>query len=69
MAINYEIRYASNPKDFKGYDTTRIRKEFLVENLFEEGNINLVYSFIDRYIVGGAKPKAGEQLFLEQLTL
>lgn len=67
MPVNYEIRYASHPEDFKGYDTNRIRKEFLVENLFEEGNINLVYSYIDRYIVGGARPKAGEKLFLESI--
>jgi 4-deoxy-L-threo-5-hexosulose-uronate ketol-isomerase len=67
MAVNYEIRYAGHPEDFKGYDTKRIRKEFLVENIFEEGNINLVYSFIDRYIVGGARPKSGEKLFLETI--
>ena len=67
MAVNYEIRHASHPEDFKGYDTTRIRKEFLIDNMFESGNINLVYSFIDRYIVGGAKPKAGEKLHLESI--
>lgn len=67
MAVNYEIRYNSHPEDFKSYDTSRIRKEFLVDNLFEEGNINLVYSMIDRYIVGGAKPKSGEKLFLDTI--
>ncbi|MEN8138049.1 MAG: 5-dehydro-4-deoxy-D-glucuronate isomerase [Bacteroidota bacterium] len=67
MAVNYEIRYNSHPEDFKSYDTTRIRKEFLVDNLFEAGNINMVYSMIDRYIVGGAAPKAGEKLFLEAI--
>ena len=67
MSVNYKIRYAGHPEDFKGYDTKRIRKEFLVENLFEEGNINMVYSYIDRYIVGGAKPKVGEKLFLETI--
>ena len=67
MAVNYEIRYASHPEDFKGYDTTRIRKEFLIENMFQDGNINLVYSLIDRYIVGGAKPKNDEKLVLETI--
>ena len=67
MAVNYELRYASHPEDFKGYGTQRIRKEFLIDNLFEEGNINLVYSLIDRYIVGGAKPKAGQKLVLETI--
>ncbi len=66
MATNYELRYNSHPQDFKNYDTTRIRKEFLVSNLFEDGNVNMVYSMIDRYIVGGAKP-AGDKLILETI--
>lgn len=56
MATNYTVRYASNPEDFKRYDTQRLRNNFLVENLFITGDINLVYSHYDRYIVGGAKP-------------
>lgn len=56
MAVNYEIRYATHPKDFVGYDTARIREEFLVETIFENNQINLVYSMYDRYIVGGAMP-------------
>ena len=56
MATNYTVRYASNPKNFKHYDTHRIRNDFLIENLFRAGSINLVYSHYDRYIVGGAKP-------------
>ena len=56
MAVNYELRYASHPEDFKSYDTERINKEYLVSNIFEEGNINLVYSLYDRFITGGAKP-------------
>ncbi|MCK5823904.1 MAG: 5-dehydro-4-deoxy-D-glucuronate isomerase [Ichthyobacteriaceae bacterium] len=67
MAVTHEIRYNSHPEDFKGYDTTRLRKEFLIQDLFEEGNIKLVYSMIDRYIVGGAKPKAGEKMLLETI--
>jgi 4-deoxy-L-threo-5-hexosulose-uronate ketol-isomerase len=54
--MSLEVRYASHPEDVKSYDTTRIRKEFLVENLMEEGKIRFVYSFYDRYIVGGAVP-------------
>ena len=66
MATNFEMRYNSNPVDAKSYDTARIRKEFLIENLMEEGNINLVYSHIDRYIVGGAVPTT-EALVLESI--
>ena len=56
MATIYEERYNYHPDDFKSYDTQRIRKEFLVEKLMESGNIRLVYSVIERFIVGGAVP-------------
>ncbi|SDJ77635.1 5-dehydro-4-deoxy-D-glucuronate isomerase [Sediminibacillus albus] len=59
-----EIRYATNPADIKQYDTERIRQEFLVENLFVEGELNLVYSHYDRLITGGAIP-VGKPLFLK----
>jgi len=66
MAVNYEIRYATNPVDFRSYDTERIRKEFLVQKMMREGEINLVYSHYDRYIVGGAVP-GKEKLKLEYI--
>lgn len=56
MATIYEERYNYHPEDFKSYGTERIRKEFLVEKLMEPGNLRLVYSNIERYIVGGAVP-------------
>ena len=54
--MNYEIRYACHPEDFKNYGTDKIRKEFLVSPLMIPDNIKLVYSFNDRYIVGGIVP-------------
>ena len=51
-----ELRYAGHPEDVKGYDTERLRGEFLVENIFLPDEISLVYSMYDRYIVGGAMP-------------
>lgn len=56
MATNFEERYSYHPEDFKKYDTERIRKEFLVEKVMEPGNIRLVHSSIERFIVGGAVP-------------
>ena len=56
MDTNYDERYNYHPDDFKNYDTTRIRKEFLVQKLMEPGKVNLVYSVIERFIVGGAVP-------------
>jgi 4-deoxy-L-threo-5-hexosulose-uronate ketol-isomerase len=54
--MKIELRYASHPEDFKGYGTDRLRKEFLIENIFVEDEISLVYSLYDRYIVGGVMP-------------
>src|SRR5262249_40209454 len=54
--IDMEIRYATNPTETKTYDTERLRKEFLIENLFQEGKLSLLYSHVDRYITGAAVP-------------
>ncbi len=56
MSQTFEERFATNPEDFRSYDTSRIRKDFLIDNLFQEDHIHLVYSHYDRYIVGGTKP-------------
>ena len=54
--MKIELRYAAHPQDFKSYDTDRLRKEFLIENVFITDEISLVYSMYDRYMVGGAMP-------------
>ena len=56
MAINYEVRFSNHPEDAKHYGTEKLRTEFLVETLMVPGEINLVYSMNDRFIVGGAVP-------------
>ena len=66
MATFFEERFAYHPEDFKHYDTEKIRKEFLVEKIMDPGNIRIVYSHIERYIVGGAVPLA-EPLMLEPI--
>jgi len=66
METIYEERYNYHPEDFKTYDTSRIRKEFLVENLMEPGKVKLVYSVIERFIVGGVVP-VENPLFLESI--
>ncbi len=67
MKTNYEIRYAAHPDDAKGYDTARLRRDFLVETLFAPNEVNMVYSLYDRMIVGGAMPTDGEVLTLEAI--
>lgn len=66
MKTNYEIRYSSHPEDAKHYDTSRLRKEFLISTLFVDDEVNMVYSMYDRMVVGGAKPVA-ETLLLEAI--
>jgi 4-deoxy-L-threo-5-hexosulose-uronate ketol-isomerase len=60
--MKMELRYASHPGDVKSYDTTKLRKEFLIENLFIQDEISLVYSLYDRFIAGGAMPVTRELL-------
>ncbi len=54
--IEYDVRYSHHPEDFKKYDTSKIRKEFLMEKVFEAGKIHMMYTMYDRFIVGGAMP-------------
>ncbi|MCR5733716.1 MAG: 5-dehydro-4-deoxy-D-glucuronate isomerase [Lachnospiraceae bacterium] len=54
-----EVRTAASPKDAKFYDTERLRKEFLIDDLFKADEIKMVYSHIDRIITGSAVPVKG----------
>jgi len=51
-----EIRTAVSPRDVKHYSTERLREEFLIQGLFVPGESKLVYSHIDRIIIGGVMP-------------
>jgi len=66
MKTNYEIRYAAHPEDARHYDTARLRRDFLIENLFVSEEVNMVYSMYDRMVVGGAMP-VSEALKLEAI--
>ena len=66
MNTIFEERFATHPVDAKSYDTARLRKEYLIENLMTENQICLTYSQYDRYIVGGAVP-VNESLHLEPI--
>ena len=56
MEINYQSRYAVSPTETKAMDTDVLRKNFLIENLFEDDVINWIYSHYDRFITGGVSP-------------
>ncbi len=66
MAVNFEIRYTNHPDDARHYDTERIRKEYLATGIMKEDEINLIYSFNDRLIVGGCIP-VKEKLHLDTI--
>ncbi|HIF9433173.1 TPA: 5-dehydro-4-deoxy-D-glucuronate isomerase [Photobacterium damselae] len=51
-----EIRQPIHSAHAKQLDTAGLREQFLIENLFQAGQINLTYSHIDRIIVGAAVP-------------
>jgi 4-deoxy-L-threo-5-hexosulose-uronate ketol-isomerase len=56
-------RHPTHPAEFGGLDSTGLRERFLVEELFAEGHVRLVYSHHDRMVLGGAVP-AGQPLSL-----
>ena len=59
-----EVRYSVHPKDAKGYDTQRLREEFLIQDLFVPGKLKMVYSHVDRMIIGAVCP-AEQPIYLE----
>ncbi len=62
--MKMEVRYANNPEDSKYYTTEQLRKHYLVQNVFEEDEMNFVYSHQDRIIAGGVLP-VNKELKLE----
>ncbi|RMB59593.1 5-dehydro-4-deoxy-D-glucuronate isomerase [Tessaracoccus antarcticus] len=51
-----ENRYASAPEHVATMQTAELRKRFLVEDLFLDGEMKFVYSHYDRIIMAGAVP-------------
>lgn len=62
--LNVETRHAIHPDHARGMDTEALRSNFLVQGLFKDGEINMVYTHYDRMVVGGAVP-AGKALVLD----
>ncbi len=66
MGLNFESRYAIGPNESKNLDTEGLRKNFLIEKLFEGDQIHFTYSHYDRYMAGGAMP-VNQKLKLEAI--
>ena len=55
-----DIRYSANPNDVKCYTTEELRREFLIEGLYEPDQVKAVYSHADRMVVLGIHPVTRE---------
>jgi 4-deoxy-L-threo-5-hexosulose-uronate ketol-isomerase len=55
-ATSIRLRHAVSPDSVRGASTEELRSRHLVEGLFAEGRLELVYSFEDRMVIGGAVP-------------
>jgi 4-deoxy-L-threo-5-hexosulose-uronate ketol-isomerase len=51
-----EERFAVHVDDYKHYDTEKLRKHFLIENIFAADDILFTYTHYERLMVGGAMP-------------
>lgn len=56
--MTMKVLYGAGPEDIKGYDTERLRSEFLISELFSPDALNLTYTHVDRLLIGGAMPVA-----------
>jgi 4-deoxy-L-threo-5-hexosulose-uronate ketol-isomerase len=54
-----QIRFESSRKEVAKMDTRTLRDNFLVENIFVDGEIRFIYSHYDRVIIGGVIPTNG----------
>ena len=56
MKEEIESRYAVSPDELKHMDTKTLRQKFLIDRIFEPGELHLTLTHFDRYIAGGAMP-------------
>ncbi|HMO32646.1 MAG TPA: 5-dehydro-4-deoxy-D-glucuronate isomerase [Lacibacter sp.] len=55
-----EIRFQESPQETRTLDTTALRSRFLVQQLFQKDQVQLVYTHYDRVIIGGVQPEQTE---------
>lgn len=51
-----QLRQSIHSDHAKRLDTTELRREFLIETIFEADNYTMTYSQIDRIVIGGVNP-------------
>lgn len=55
--LSVETRHAIHPEHAFGMGTDELRHHFLASGMFAEGEIRLIYTHYDRFVMGGAVPK------------
>ena len=63
-----QIRQPIHSEHAKTLDTSGLREQFLVENIFEADQVTMTYSQIDRIIVGGIQPVTKAVTFSPELA-
>ena len=53
-----EVRYAPNDEAYQRMTTAELRRSFVIDNLFTPNVVTMIYSDVDRVIVGSAVPLA-----------
>lgn len=65
--LTVETRHAVHQDHARTMDTAALRRHFLADNMFAEGEIRLIYTHYDRFVMGAAVPAGGE-LVLDQVA-
>lgn len=65
--LTVETRHAVHQDHARAMDTAALRRHFLADGLFADGEIRLIYTHYDRFVLGGAVPAGGE-LTLDQVA-
>ncbi|MBB5219115.1 MULTISPECIES: 5-dehydro-4-deoxy-D-glucuronate isomerase [Treponema] len=60
-----DVRYSTGKEAFKHMTTEELRKEFLIQNIFNANDVSAVYSHVDRIVTLGAMPTT-EKVDLEK---
>src|SRR2546430_2170571 len=66
LMLTVETRQAVNPEFAKTLDTEGLRKHFLASDMFRSGEVRLIYTHYDRFVMGGAVPN-GAPLTLDKV--
>ncbi|MCL8024482.1 5-dehydro-4-deoxy-D-glucuronate isomerase [Nocardioides bruguierae] len=55
-----QVRHSTSPAGAETATTADLRRDFLVEDLFVEGQVTATYTHDDRMVIGGAVPGTGQ---------